>query len=93
MDHDISLVTSEGKEIFISENAPFSLQAFSFIQLTEFLKTYTDSAWFSENKDFDTQLLQALQDNLLASLSSSTLSKSMSTWFGDSDQIVSLIQK
>lgn len=61
--HKVDLKNSSWENYVITENNPFSLNTFSFIDLEKFIKDIKDKSWESLNKTLDSQLFQKLRDN------------------------------
>ncbi len=60
-DHGVALTKTWEKTVYLSENKPFNIKKFSFIELQEFIKSYKDKAWESLNKRTDTKLVSNLK--------------------------------
>ena len=69
-DHQVELIDHLGKVFVINEENPFSLETFSFIELSEFIRDFKDKAWTDLNEQFDEEYINQLKADLEANLQS-----------------------
>lgn len=63
-DHAVNLQDIQGNNIIISENSPFSLEQFSFIELDKFISQIRDIEWQQWNLDLDQTTLKSIKDEI-----------------------------
>lgn len=72
-DHVVFLKKGTLPEVLVSENQPFSLSLFSFIDLQKYIKEFQDIDWKNINEKLDTQYREVLVKKSLDSASTNPL--------------------
>lgn len=72
-DHVVSLKKGTLPEVLVSENQPFSLSLFSFIDLQKYIKEFQDIDWKNINEKLDAQYREVLVKKSLDSASTNPL--------------------